>query len=66
VVGVGGSAAFLRLWINTASPEKKAEAVVKVLEMHYDRGEMMRYAFGSLVVVMWRDFFLGVVSEVVF
>jgi hypothetical protein len=26
-------------------PEKMAEAVVKVLETHYDREEMMRYAF---------------------
>ena len=28
-------------------PEKMAEAVVKVLETHYDREEMMRYAFGK-------------------
>ncbi len=44
-----GSAAFPRLWINTAPPmpEKIAEAVVKVLGMHYDREEMRRYAFGK-------------------
>ena len=28
-------------------PEKVAEAVAKVLETHYDREEMMRYAFGK-------------------
>jgi glycosyltransferase involved in cell wall biosynthesis len=27
------------------SPERIAEAVAKVLEMHYDREEMKRYAF---------------------
>jgi hypothetical protein len=28
-------------------PEKIADAVAKVLEAHYDREEMMRYAFGK-------------------
>ncbi len=28
-------------------PEKIAEAVAKVLDSHYDREEMMKYAFGK-------------------
>jgi len=28
-------------------PGKRAETMVKVLEAHYDREEMMRYAFGK-------------------
>jgi len=39
-----GSAAFPRLWINTALPEKVAEVAAKVLEMRYDREEMRLYA----------------------
>jgi hypothetical protein len=31
--------------VASPSPEKIAEAVVKVLETHYDREEMMRYVF---------------------
>jgi len=31
--------------VASPSPEKIADAVAKVLETHYDRGEMMRYAF---------------------
>jgi hypothetical protein len=46
--------------VASPSPEKMAEATTKVLEAHYDREEMMRYAFGSLVAVMWRGFSLGV------
>ncbi len=46
--------------VTSSSPEKIAEATAKVLEAHYDREEMMRYAFGSLVAVMWRGFSLGV------
>jgi hypothetical protein len=36
----------------SSSPEKIAEAVVKVLETHYDREEMMRYVFEKFVAVM--------------
>jgi hypothetical protein len=31
--------------VTPPSPEKIAEAVAKVLEMRYDREEVMRYAF---------------------
>jgi glycosyltransferase involved in cell wall biosynthesis len=33
--------------VASPSPEKMAEAVTKVLESHYDREDMRKYAFGK-------------------